>query len=55
MNKPKPVISTYKHDGLKITLQTNQHHLHEVLEAFEHVLRGSGFVVGKIIIEDSSE
>lgn len=37
------IVSIYKYDGLKVMLVTSEHTLEEVLEAFENVLRGSGF------------
>jgi len=43
MEEIKPVKSSYEHDGLKMTLETDQHTISDVLEAVEHVLRGSGF------------
>jgi hypothetical protein len=43
MEEMKPVKSSYEHDGLKMTLETNQHCISDVLEAVENVLRGSGF------------
>ena len=39
----KPTISIYKYDGLKVMLVTEHHAIPEILEAFEYVLRGSGF------------
>ena len=51
----KPTIAIYKHDGLKVMLVTNEHTVEEVLEAFENVLRGSGFYVGHLEITDENE
>jgi len=39
------VISIFKNNGLKVMLVTKEHTLNEVLTAFEHVLRGSGYSV----------
>ena len=53
MEEMKPVKSSYEHDGLKMTLEIDQHDIYDVLEAVENVLRGSGFVFeGKIEIVD---
>jgi len=53
MEEIKPVKSSYEHDGLKMTLETDQHTISDVLEAVENVLRGSGFFFkGNIEIVD---
>lgn len=53
MEEMKPVKSSYEHDGLKITLETDEHTIPDVLKAVENVLRGSGFFFkGNIEIVD---
>lgn len=39
----RPQISVYKYGDLKVMLVSNGHTISQVLEAFENVLRGSGF------------
>ena len=49
----KPTISIYKHGELKVMLVTEENTVDEILEAFENVLRGSGFhLKGHITIEE---
>ena len=46
-------INIFKANGLKVMLVTNGHTIDEVLEAFENVLRGSGFhFTGTLTIEE---
>jgi len=37
------ITSTYEHNGLKVILITEDNTLEEVIDAFENVLRGSGY------------
>ena len=49
------IISIYKADGLKVMLVTNGHSINDVLEAFENVLRGSGyFFKGNLVIDEET-
>ena len=51
----KPAIAIYKYNDLKIMLVTDGHTIEQCLEAFENVLRGSGYVFdGHIDIIDES-
>jgi hypothetical protein len=48
--------SVYQYDGLKVVLETNGQTIEDVLNAFEFVLKGSGFCFnGNITIEDSEQ
>jgi|ETNvirnome_2_300_1030623.scaffolds.fasta_scaffold00786_12 hypothetical protein len=38
-------IAIYKYGGLKVMLVTNENTIDEVLQAFEYVLKGSGFYI----------
>jgi hypothetical protein len=37
------ILSSFEHDGLKVTLECTEHNISQILQAFHNVLRGAGF------------
>lgn len=51
----KPVKSSYEYEDLKIHLETSENSLDDIIEAFEHVLRGAGFYFDGHLTIDNTE